>query len=338
MQSLAVVQVALTLLLFAAPVLADCECGYQIADSNDTLFFTNFLNNTFAKAPDTTDDTGLIDALPDWEVQEWGVPADPHNDAPLARQNRASNVWMKAGELHLRQPGWSGTGNVSVAELHSKVSDIFHGSFRMRYRVEQDNGGKGGAVAGMFFYWNDSTETDIEILTNDGSNFVRYTNHPSVNLTTGDVINGTLFKDHLAKPRTANQEQRFDWSSDVSRFYQDNILVQEIRKNVPAHDGTMMINVWSNGGSWSGPPATKNVTMSISYINLYYNTTASDRGADDVFNKACAGAGGPSISKNTLCTVDENNKSSAPATSQAAPPQLGWCIYFVLIAGIANFI
>jgi len=204
----------------------------------------------------------------------------------------------------------------------------------MRYRVQQDDNGKGGAVAGFFLYFNDTTETDIELVTNDGLNSVCYTNHPSVDTITGDVINGTSFKDRLPQPWTTNQEQRFDWLPEVSRFYQENVLKQEIRKNVPTHEGTIMINMWSNSGSWSGLPSTTNVTMSISYINLYYNTTASNSGTDDAFNKACAAAGGPSTSKNTICAVGEDNKSSKPTTSGAVSRRDMWFMIAVVILSI----
>jgi len=54
----------------------------------------------------------------------------------------------------------------------------------------------------------------------------------------------------------------------------------------------MQMNLWADGSAWSGRPSATNVTMSVRSILLFYNTTASEAGADQSFNKACQDAGG----------------------------------------------
>jgi hypothetical protein len=122
------------LLLLLTPVQAACECGYLL---NSTLF-THRIYNSFTTAT----------SLPDWSIQTWTIPGNVSQHT-LARQNSASNIWLSPSGLHLRQKGYTGTGPVSVAELHSIRDDIFHGSFRARFAVH----GGPGAVAGFFFYY-----------------------------------------------------------------------------------------------------------------------------------------------------------------------------------------
>lgn len=54
----------------------------------------------------------------------------------------------------------------------------------------------------------------------------------------------------------------------------------------------MQMNLWADGSAWSGRPSATNVTMSVRSILLFYNTTTSEAGADQSFNKACQDAGG----------------------------------------------
>lgn len=54
------------------------------------------------------------------------------------------------------------------------------------------------------------------------------------------------------------------------------------------------MNLWADGSAWSGRPSATNVTMSVRSVLLFYNTTASEAGSDQTFNKACQDAGGRS--------------------------------------------
>ncbi|KAF8254158.1 hypothetical protein K440DRAFT_652229 [Wilcoxina mikolae CBS 423.85] len=213
--------------------------------------------------------------LKDWEIQTWPVDANG-TLGTVARKYDAENVWLENGRLHLRQMGYDMDSDepVSVAEVHSRRNDIFHGSFRMRYEATQEPGAKGGSVAGFFFYY------------------------------------------------TSRGQHRFDWTNASVKFYQNSLLKRQILKNIPKHvclsltffvavfisnngsPGKIMFNLWANNGSWSGPPSTKDVKVEIHYVDLYFNTTDSNDGKDDEFNKACGAARGQS---GAVCLIDDTD-------------------------------
>jgi hypothetical protein len=84
--------------------------------------------------------------------------------------------------------------------------------------------------------------------------------------------------------------------------------------------GSVILNLWADGGVWSGQPSTTNVTMNLQSILVYYNTTDSNSGNDDDFNQACEAAGG--IHKMTVC--EEQSNGFLKATSAATSHHLGW--------------
>ena len=140
------------LLILSTTVLAHCECGYRISQTN--ALFTHRIYNNFSTFPDDP-----TPHLADWGIQVWSVAANA-TLGTVDRKNDPENVWLEGGRLHLRQRGHALADDgsvsrqpVSVAELHSYRNDIFHGSFRMRYTVEQEAEAKGGSVAGFFFYY-----------------------------------------------------------------------------------------------------------------------------------------------------------------------------------------
>lgn len=68
-----------------------------------------------------------------------------------------------------------------------------------------------------------------------------------------------------------------------------------------------MINLWANNGSWSGPPSTKDVYMKIRYVSLYFNTTDSNLGKDDDFNKLCNIAKQSGKGAEAVCVIDDTD-------------------------------
>lgn len=315
-QFLSIILSTLTIIPFTAAV---CECGYVLTATNQ--YFTHTFTNNFTALPDTTTEANLTRSLPDWEIQEYKFSAD-NKTGILGRQNAMSSVWIKDGLLHLLQKGYGAndTGPVQVAELQSINQDFFHGSFRARYRVVQVKGATGGSVAGFFLYYDDQNETDIEVLTKDGERAIHYTNHPSYEAATDTLVPGAAFTHQLARPWNEFHEHRFDWSEGFSAFYVNNVNVLNITKNVPTHEGKLILNVWANNGSWSGPPSSNDVYMDVEYILMYYNTTDSAAGNDEAFNRACEFAGG-NEQRGTVCYVtDQAGNSSVDSVMSLDAP------------------
>lgn len=144
------VLLALFLLLADSLVNASCECGFYMNDTKD--YFTHVIYNNFsALAPSKKLSTNPA-FTNDWAVQDWGIPPKGWVK-PLGIDNAEDNVFLRNGNLVLRQQGYSKAqalkkSKVSVASIASQRGDIIHGSFRVELKMENANGGSCGA-----FFW-----------------------------------------------------------------------------------------------------------------------------------------------------------------------------------------
>ncbi|KAF8417252.1 concanavalin A-like lectin/glucanase domain-containing protein [Tirmania nivea] len=293
----------------------NCECGYQVRDDR----YTNAILTDFARllnVEDISDGSGT--ELNDWEVQEWGTNATKRGtEMLLARQNDPSNVWIQGGLLQMRQKAYSDQDKVdrkpvSVAEIITRRDDILYGSFRAKYRIVVDEYTNGGAVCGFFFYHGDESETDIEILTRNGDTTVHYSQQPTYNYETGTFNEDASLIHDLSVPWTEFQEYRWDWHPDITRFYQNGQETAELTVNIPQRKGRILINIWADGGNWSGRPADKDVIMEIQTIELFFNTSLSHSGGDTEFETACEKAGGPG-NTDTICVVEKADSKTSNA-------------------------
>lgn len=90
------------------------------------------------------------------------------------------------------------------------------------------------------------------------------------------------------------------------------------------------MNLWADGSAWSGDPSTTNVTMSVRSIMIFYNTTASEAGTDQAFNKACQSVGG--ANNFAVCMdTDPKVKGVKGAAGLSAIPGLGSRITLVVM-------
>ncbi|MCJ1339522.1 hypothetical protein MMC09_004812 [Bachmanniomyces sp. S44760] len=298
---------------------AACECGYRLSDTS--AYYTHRLLQNFTLGPGTLQQVVSLNANPattsftqDFTVQDWLSSTSPSN--PLPRQNFVSNVWIEGEDLVLRQEGYSSASltvspppPVEVAALASTSTNYYHGSYRCAFSV---HGPEGGSVAGFFWYMNDSSEIDIEVLTKNypsNASTIHYSTQPFFDPVTGRAIADATAPVEGKKPWSVMQEHRFDYNADSIIFYEDGLRMHQTTTNVPRIDlsnaaivnnnntsrnqpgGSLQVNLWANNGSWSGPPSRTNVTMSIRYLLFYYNTTDSEAGLDSDFNFACSRAG-----------------------------------------------
>ncbi|RPB25239.1 concanavalin A-like lectin/glucanase [Terfezia boudieri ATCC MYA-4762] len=302
---------------------ADCECGYQVGSER----YTNAIQTDFSRFLDVGDiSDGSGDELDDWEVQDWSTNATTRGtEKLLVKKNDPSNVWIQGGLLQLRQKAYSDQDKtngkpVSIAEIVTRRDDILYGSFRARYKIVVQEHTNGGAVSGFFFYHGDASETDIEILTRDDDTSIHYSQQPTYNYVTDTSYEDASLTDSLSVPWTELQEHRWDWHPDITRFYQDGQEAAQLTVNTPQQKGRIMINIWADGGNWSGRPADKDVIMEIQTIELFFNTSLSYSGGDINFNTACEKAGGYGDT-NTICVVD---KASSKNTTSSAVHLQSW--------------
>ncbi|KAG8357578.1 hypothetical protein FVEN_g4764 [Fusarium venenatum] len=171
----------------------------------------------------------------------------------------------------MRMPGFQ-----SAAEFES-VSTFHYVSVRILARVT----GSAGACMALFTYLEDDDEladvqeADIEILTRDPKNRIQYTNQPSYT-NDGDEVpkatrNGTL-------PKGLGWDDwvvhRLDWTPERSVWYVQGQEVASIEFQTPKDPAQIILNAWSDGGSWSGNMSLgDSAYMQIQWIDMVYNAT-----------------------------------------------------------------
>ncbi|KAF2401486.1 concanavalin A-like lectin/glucanase [Trichodelitschia bisporula] len=252
-----------------------CTC-YRVPSGPDTAYFsyhrfydfrslrpTHDLSNPFEPPPRVTEnqrsgkEKSRDDAFfnsgrmaEDWGVMDWGKKRE--EDAPLRVQNSPLNVYIsyprnasEPSALTLRttrQPLYQ-----STAELETTLHTMQHISLRVSARVT----GSPGAVAGLFTYASGTSESDIEILTRDDPSKIRYTNQPAVDKK-GDDIPAASRAVAGQAPWDEWRVHRLDWLPGKSRWYLDGDKVAESTYGVPKEPSYVVLNMWGDGGEWSG--------------------------------------------------------------------------------------
>ncbi|KAL2823724.1 concanavalin A-like lectin/glucanase domain-containing protein [Aspergillus cavernicola] len=208
----------------------------------------------------------------DFGIQTWGAPVS--ETSPVRKQNSNQNVYIERDEdgssTHLVLRAYRNEDFISSAEVESKVSNIFHASIRVRARVRGD----AGACAGIFTYYDDDNESDIEILTRDPTNHIRYTNQPGLD-EDGNEIPGASTDAVMGGGAvwTDWNDYRLDWTADLSVWYLNGKLAHIKTYGIPSNPSTFILNMWGNGGVWTGDMDIGSAAyLDIEWIEILYNT------------------------------------------------------------------
>ncbi|CZS92962.1 related to xyloglucan endo-transglycosylase-like protein [Rhynchosporium graminicola] len=226
----------------------------------------------------------------EWVVQNWNNTDSLGKDTPVFMVNTANNVYIERSNSsssshrsHLtlrtaRHPSFQ-----SVAEIVSFSKSYHQLSLRLLARVI----GSPGACAGIFTYHGRSIpssvqEADIEILTSDPRNRVHFTNQPFVNAAGNDVpqatVNSTVSSDGR-RDWTAWNVFRFDWEEKRSVWFINGEKVAELAFHVPRDPSALILNMWSDGGVWTGEmDHFEQAYLQIQWIELVYNTSSVKAG------------------------------------------------------------
>ncbi|KAI0839957.1 glycoside hydrolase family 16 protein [Hypoxylon sp. FL0890] len=245
-----------------------------------------------------------------WSVQAW---AGGSSDATVWNTYSKNDVYIESNTdanpasstyLTLRTSRHATGDFQSSAEIQSISASYQFLSMRMYARTR----GAAGAVTAMFTYRGGATEADVqeadlEILTQEGTNQVHYTNQPG-------NVNGVPRPDateQVSIPGSWSdwRVHRYDWTPGSSDWYVDGARVASIQYQAPVDPATLLFNTWSDGGSWSGVMASgQSAEMQIQWIELIYNNTAEP----SQFNH-CA----------NVCTVDVGTQPGVPALLSSGP-------------------
>lgn len=164
----------------------------------------------------------------------------------------------------------------SVAELDSIATNIYYASIRIRARIA----GSPGAVAGLFTYADDTDESDIEILTRDVSSQFRATNQPTVDASGNEIPDASTVVPIPAANSKKNEswtdwvDYRLDWLDGKTEWFINQNSVQSKTHGVPKKASQLILNLWGNGGMWSGNMSVGGAaTMDVEWVEMAYNTS-----------------------------------------------------------------
>jgi hypothetical protein len=250
----------------------------------------------------------------DWGIQSWGK--DATDDFPTPMTNSLANVYIGQNDdakdwftwLTLRTSRLE--DYQSAAEIESEQKNLMHASLRMQGRVI----GSKGAVAGFFTFYDDDNESDIEILTNDPTNKIRYTNQPSLDKDGNEVQVASQAPSNLA-PWDQWQMHRIDWLPKNSYWYLNGQQVSANTYSVPRKESYLVLNMWSDGGEWSGNMTEgDSAEFQIQWIELIFNTSGPVEGAAKQDSKRSVDLLGKREEKGceVVCKVDDVKETGHP--------------------------
>ncbi|KAK4137782.1 glycoside hydrolase family 16 protein [Trichocladium antarcticum] len=248
-----------------------------------------------------------------WTLASWNNSNSARADASVLMVNSPNNVYIEANNepdpssqtwLTLRTqrlPDFQ-----TAAEIESASASYKYLSLRMRARTV----GARGAVTAMFTYRDadslaDVQESDLEIRTNDPRNLVHYTNQPSYTDDGDDVARATV---NATMPGgrswTDWAVHRMDWTPGMTTWYVDDAQVAQIAFQTPRDECNIILNSWSDGGSWAGNMSDNDAAyLQVQWLEVVYNST----GAGPEAKRHGAGS-----SCNRVCSVDQTPQRGRP--------------------------
>jgi len=261
----------------------------------------------------------------------------------------------------------------SAAEIDSTALNYQYLSARFMARII----GSPGACAGIFTWYcpdlcraassPDVEEADIEILTSGPVNQIQLTNQPS------ESTSGYTFPEatrNATLPDAVNwnewNEYRYDWLPGLSSWYVNGESVANISFHAPKHPAGLILNMWGNGGGWTGNMTVGDAAyLHIQWIEIAYNTSApvirstlkrdgmkiSDKfGAFESFPRSSAEAFEDSDDQSLLesrtdstggckvvCSIDTETNPGTPVVSIAGcGPGLSFTWFLILVLALAR--
>lgn len=332
---------------------ANCSC-YVVksgADSDTPSYFQYYRFYDFRNLPDPlsavpplvndTDNAGLEPVWQpslfnsaawnhDWAIQNWSKPAT--DDFPTPMNNSMANVWLgqEKNTSYLALRTSKGEVYQTAAEIENQQKNLMHVSMRMYGRVRGDK----GAVAGFFTFVDDNNESDIEILTNDPTDQIRYTNQPAVDKEGNEVADASVGPTNL--PSWENwHTHRIDWMPKNSYWYLNNKQVATNTYSVPRKSSFMVMNMWSDGGTWSGKMSEgDSAEFQIQWIEMAFNTSGPYNGGKSQEKRSSKGC-------QTVCAIDDVAQIGTPeivhqGTSGALGMSVSWGL--LVMVGIVSFV
>ncbi|EXJ81402.1 hypothetical protein A1O3_07693 [Capronia epimyces CBS 606.96] len=219
----------------------------------------------------------------------------------------------------------------SMAEIKSTSDNYLHASLRIRakFLASSDADVASGAVFGFFTYKTDNQESDIEILTAEDADTVHFTNQPA---SDEDEAAHAIVSLPDGKHWTDWVTYRLDWFNGTSAWYIDDEPKVQSTDSVPTEPSSVVLNLWSNGQSFSGKMAVgKEVLVAVEWIEMVYNV--SDSQVNTASPVTCK-VDGVSVTGQAEVVVESKSKSNAIRRSeQTTTSFLGVILAALFLAG-----
>ena len=334
---------AAALLSPRADSLSDKECDVFLTNGSNSGYYTDHAFwdfrslSDYASVPDVVTDYSKVSQASvaskyfssdtwtsTWEIQGWNNTKDGgeklNGDATLKMVNSPSNVYIQENDdktadsdTYLTMRTKRLPGFQSAAEFESTEQYQFL-SVRMLARAI----GSPGAIAALFTYRDPSgelakvQEADIEILTRDPRNKISYTNQPSYTDDGDELPEATKNASLPAGALWSNWlVHRLDWTPEASLWYVDGTEVARIEFQTPIDGAQVILNAWSDGGSWSGKmPVHDEAYLQIQWLEMVYNKSSSDDGEKRKRRRDTAVANGGLMRRQegksgVVCSIDD---------------------------------
>ena len=148
------------------------------------------------------------------------------------------NVLIENNNLVLSLHEGSGIGS----QVESVASNYHYGQYTATIKAVPPTISPEGVCQGFFYYHDDNSEIDVEILSKDPG-FVYFT-----------VQGGEYFRILVPNQSTQYHEYGFSWTNDQVEFLLDGEVVATTKENIPDKPGYIILNNWSGVPDWSGYP------------------------------------------------------------------------------------
>ncbi|KAI1263276.1 concanavalin A-like lectin/glucanase domain-containing protein [Xylariaceae sp. FL1019] len=218
-----------------------------------------------ANAPNTNAYFDSAEWTDTWSIQSWATAGEG-----VARQNSKNNVFIASNDdgssaTYLSMRTARNEGYQTTAEVESVATNYQYATLRMKARTT----GATGAVTSLFTYLGSPLqEADIEIRTSEDTDIINYTNQPG-------STEGATDRATIPAQWTDWLEYRYDWTPGSSKWYINDLPVAAIELQTPTNPLSVLMNVWSDGGEWSGVMAVGNqATMDVQWLDVTYNTSS----------------------------------------------------------------
>ncbi len=173
------------------------------------------------------------------------------------RSHSPANVRVTNGVLQLTLSATRPGEKPVCAEIVSRRSDFFHGTYRASIRMTPVP----GAVAGWFTYLGKPlNEIDVEFLSRNPS-VARFTlHHVKTGVDHGRAVLGF-------DPAAAFHEYRFDWHADRVEYFIDGKPAATLTRDVPDRPSRLLLNHWSgNIPTFGGAAPTEDAVMEVDWV------------------------------------------------------------------------